>query len=168
MITHAQSKVTCVQRKKDHVLLHISTNLWFWRERQTERIYICIYVCINIYICMCLYPEEDQQSVYTCVYICIYVYVCIYVYISRLTYHSGLFWDDNIGDRHPTGSQFEHTSWAHTLILITHEHVRSIAVYMYMTYRYTDLHIYIYTCIPSALWTHTHKCVLLRCTYIST
>jgi len=59
---------------------------------------------------MCLYPEEDQQSVYTCVYICIYVYVCIYVYISRLTYHSGLFWDDNIGDRHPTGSQFEHTS----------------------------------------------------------
>ena len=33
--------------------------------------YICIYICIYIYICMCLY-----------IYMHIYIYICVYIYIQ--------------------------------------------------------------------------------------
>ena len=34
------------------------------------RIYICLYVCVYIYMYMCVY-----------MYVCIYMYVCVYIYI---------------------------------------------------------------------------------------
>ena len=47
--------------------------------------YICIYICIYVYMCICIYVYM-YMCIYVYVYICIYVYmyICIYVYMYIL------------------------------------------------------------------------------------
>lgn len=37
----------------------------------------CVYVCTNVYTCVC----TCKVCVYTCVTVCVYVYVCVDVYV---------------------------------------------------------------------------------------
>ena len=47
----------------------------FLSTRQTELLYICIYMYIYIYICIYVY-------IYICIYMYIYIYICIYMCIN--------------------------------------------------------------------------------------
>jgi len=46
--------------------------------------FICLYICINMWVCICIYSYTQAHShahyIYTCVCICMYIYVYIFKY----------------------------------------------------------------------------------------
>jgi hypothetical protein len=116
--------------------------------------YIPIYVCVYVYIYMCI-------CIYTCVYVYIhmyiytsfYIYVYIYLYTCLFKYiniyvHVGSK-DGDLRDKDQTRAIFEKHQPTHCI------HVR-MSIYIYV-YTYMNLHIdkyirmYVYTCIRTVL-----------------
>lgn len=47
---------------------------------------ICVYICVNVYMCACMYGSVQMCGVYVCM--CIDVCVCaMYVYVFQSNYH---------------------------------------------------------------------------------
>ena len=67
--------------------LHPGTSLFMFACNYLYNIYMYIYICICIYICMYIYIYICiYMYIYICIYIYIYIYMCICIYIYICVY----------------------------------------------------------------------------------
>jgi hypothetical protein len=46
--------------------------------------YVCVLMCMNLYICICVYVYIYVYHIYICIHVYMYVYVSIYAMTRRL------------------------------------------------------------------------------------
>lgn len=51
----------------------------------------CMYVRMDMYVCMDGWMHECMRAYYVCLYVCIYAFVCIYVYMCSLWFCADYF-----------------------------------------------------------------------------